>query len=854
MTRQRLAARLLFTTASVLLAAAAARPATAQTTAGKETSSVETVVVTGTRIQATKIKEDAPNVLDIRPVTEIQKLPDVNLAEALQRVPGISMESDSGEGRFINIRGMDADLNGTTFDGVRLTASNPSSPQGGGRAVAFDAFPSGLFGGVEVIKSLVPNIDAEGLGGIVNILPRTVPDGADLLADVSLGGGVEALRGSPVWDGDATVGYRFGPSDSMTMIVTYAYHEDHRGINDIENGGYTDYNAQNQLTNIENQLQYRWYEYHRIRQGIGAGWTWDIDSKTSVFARGFDAGYTEWASKHRLEFDNLDNSSNVPPAPPPTLNAQDQYVVTQAMASQQFTDSKERIGNRLAEFGGHTILGDDIAADFRASWTEGSDVVPFSYGFGFTDPNNINLAYDNTTDPNHPWFRTLDGTNTADPSIYTSGTLSNSTSYNSDQEVAGVFDFTVPVSVGGTDGAFKFGGSVRGRIRRAIASANDGSTTVGNLANYAMSNDQIYYNNLYNLGPMANLQELAAIPETPLVVDPTTYEHDNENVYAGYAQYSTSFGKLDLLGGVRIETTNATYTANEFITVNNPNQPTLNANKQDYTNVFPDLNAKYQVTDELLVRAAFSTSIARPGFDQITAAKTYDYSNDVITEGNPSLKATTADNIDLTAEYYLANGGLATGGLFYKSFSNYIIPTTAFVAVSSPPFNSPTAMLNSFSNIGAATAQGFELNYVQQFTSLPGMLSGFGVDDNMTYIDSSGDIRVDDVHTLPQTSPWNFNAAVFYERDGFDVRLATSYVSKNIFAVGSDPTQDIYSQPRLRLDFGSSYTFLDKYEVYFNIKNMSNTKLEFTQTASKALPIQREYYDADYLFGIRAHL
>src|SRR5690348_1812526 len=111
-------------------------PALAQT--------LETVTVTASKLQAAEIKKDAPNVLDAYSVEQIRSLPDSNAAEALQRLPGIQMESDTGEGRFINIRGLDADLNGTTYDGVRLTASNPSSPQGGARAVAFDAFPAGI--------------------------------------------------------------------------------------------------------------------------------------------------------------------------------------------------------------------------------------------------------------------------------------------------------------------------------------------------------------------------------------------------------------------------------------------------------------------------------------------------------------------------------------------------------------------------------------------------------------------------------------------------------------------------------------------------------------------------------------
>ena len=162
----------------------AARAAQADATSQSSTATnVETVVVTGTRNQAIDVKKQAPVILEIAPLEQIRSLPDENAAEALQRLPGISMESDSGAGRFVNIRGMDADLNGTTYDGVRMMANNPASPQGGARAVALDAFPSGFFGGLEVIKTLTPAMDAEGLGGVVNIQPRTIPMGEDHVFD-----------------------------------------------------------------------------------------------------------------------------------------------------------------------------------------------------------------------------------------------------------------------------------------------------------------------------------------------------------------------------------------------------------------------------------------------------------------------------------------------------------------------------------------------------------------------------------------------------------------------------------------------------------------------------------------------
>ena len=189
---------------------------------------------------------------------------------------------------------MDADLNGTTFDGVRLTTNNPSSPQGGARAVAFDVLPSGLFGGVQVIKSLTPDIDAEGLGGIVNLLPRTLPEGREFLLDASVGSGTESLRGSPVWDGEVTAGARFGDHNQFSIIASYAFHQDWRGLDDIENSGpstvFTPSGAP-----IDNDLEYRWYKYHRTRRGEGATMTWDVDDSTSLFLRAFDAGYTEYA-------------------------------------------------------------------------------------------------------------------------------------------------------------------------------------------------------------------------------------------------------------------------------------------------------------------------------------------------------------------------------------------------------------------------------------------------------------------------------------------------------------------------------------------------------------------------------
>ena len=135
---------------------------------------------------------------------------DVNAGEAARRLPGVSLETDTGEGRFVNIRGLDADLNSTTFDGVRLMPSNVSTPTGGGRAVAFDSIPAGLVGSMMVTNTNLPEQDAEALGGTIEISSKTMPKGRDEFLDAQIGTGYENLRDTPIKDYQLTGGLRFG--------------------------------------------------------------------------------------------------------------------------------------------------------------------------------------------------------------------------------------------------------------------------------------------------------------------------------------------------------------------------------------------------------------------------------------------------------------------------------------------------------------------------------------------------------------------------------------------------------------------------------------------------------------------
>ncbi len=875
MTNQMLIAWLLCTCAPGLILFATAQTAMAQSGGG---NSIETVVVTASRLHAQEVKKNAPNVIEVQPYTEIRKLPDVNIAEALQRIPGISMESDTGEGRFINIRGMDADLNGTTFDGVVMTASNQSSPQSGARAVAFDAFPSQLVGAVEVVKSVTPDMDATGLGGVVNLVPRALPADGSAFVDVGMGSGVEPLRDRPLWQADASAGTSFDMpghqgSDRFTIVATYAAYEDWRGIDDLEESYF---NSPLDLSNPDysktlDNVQYRWYEYHRTRQGMGSNLTFAPDANTTLYVRAFWAGYTEHDNKHHLEIHNLGDITGAPFGSDPDANGN--YDAPNAQPLQTSTEATEHVGNELLTVGGHSLFG-PLKADYRASWTRGYDDFPTNWGIGFALPDSMTsvdgsvgatpLTYNNITSAAFPTYNSA--LNLANPANYYLGPgesgsqLQNGISKSYEQEWSGALDFSLPLDLIGHDGTLKFGGEARLRQRGVSADQLTYQTLADvNLANYVGGADQVYYDGHYDIGPNLNAKAIEAIPGIYLS-DPAgdqqndlaSFEHDDENVYAGYLMYTTDYGPVNLLAGVRYEVTNGAYHANLATTDMLGNTTyTPNVNKQNYGDFFPSLQTKYRLDDDTQFRAAFSTAIARPGFNQITAAKSIDlqssFPNIIISEGNPSLKPTTGDSFDLDVEHYMPNGGIVTLGAFYKYFSNYIIPTS----ITTTGTGGIQTTINSFSNIGTAFTEGLEANYEQKLAFLPDPLDGMGIGGNVTEVYARGDIRPGDRSILPQTSRFNYNAELNYDKGPIGIRVAASYVSANIFSVGGDPTTDVYSQPRFRLDLGATYDLSDNIQFYFDAKNLTNTLLEFTQTSSTYYPIQREFYGPTYFFGVR---
>jgi TonB-dependent receptor len=829
------------------------------------------------RAAAIAEKQMAPNIIDVQPLSEIKKLPDINTAEALQRMPGISLETDSGEGRFVSIRGLDSDLNGTSYAGVRLPASNPSSPFGGARAVAFDTFPTGIVGGIEVTKTSRPDLDAEALGGSINLVPRTGAEhgGAPFL-DADLGGGYEPLRHTPVYhaevsagrgfDGGDGLGGWFAGSNAFNAIVTAVYHEDARGIDDVEES-YTDQQSSGVPDKVLSTLDLRRYEYHRRRYGAAANFEAKASDSTSFYLRLMWSGYLEAAHKHFLTLTGLDSNSGCTPLPTciQDPNNPNGYIASAATLEQQTTDSLERIANDLAIVGGSSVF-EGFKLDYRGSYALGTDRVSSSYGSIWTDAGaggaGIPVAYDNNTDPRYPSFHTLDGTNPANPANYTLQEIDLGPSYDRDREWAAALDATIPRGSGANTSEWKFGLSLRARNKTHEATSPvfmpNGSIS---LQPYTYGPPQIYYNDHYNIGPAISLSAVRDLANSSLGVisddlpaDESASTDDDENVYAGYGEYSARFGKAGVLAGVRIESTHAIYRGNLYNADQDTNTPATETNS--YTNFFPTVQGRYDFLDSLVGRLTYSTGIARPGFDQITPGAAISVTNATVTVGNPALKPTTGQNFDATLEYYPGDGQIAAVGLFDKQFSNYILQTQQIL----PGYNFPglthaITTVQSFSN-GPAHAYGLEAQYQQQLKFLPQPFDGFGYSGNVTLVNSRAEIHPGIFGLMPSTSRVTWNAALFYERASLDLRVAADYVGQNLFSFGSitGNAMDVYSRHRLTLDFGGSCGLNRVLRLYLDAKNLLNTPLEFTEGTSDSRPIQREFYDITLLAGVRLSL
>jgi TonB-dependent receptor len=866
--------------AALMLAAA---PAAAETNNGGSTA-VEAVVVTAPRVevQARARQEAAPTIIAVQSAETISKYPDYNAAEALGRIPGVSLSTDTGEGRFVNIRGIDANLNGATYGGVVLLNTYPAgtAASGGGRAVEFDTIPTGAIDGIVLYKTLSPDREAEGLGGQIELTPRSAKNISRPFLEGDLGWGYENLHkhAGPLTAAIAA-GVRFGfnngklrvegvdgdpgvasgwitNSTPFSIVVTASKKDDRRGVDDIEPSYAND--GAVAVDNAFGEVDFRRYDYNRRRFGYGTELGFTPNDDHSYYARFDVAGYVESVQKNHF-YAVFDGNPVVNPADP-----KGGFIDT--FQPRVFNDhSQETHRNTVIAVGGSDRFN-QLTVDYRAAYSKATYVEDFYREALWYGPKGLYGTY-NATNTDHLVFNLFNDAalkspfNSANAAQYSNPRLRQFYENDYDQEYSYVLNATYPVHGFGDNGQFKFGASARMRDK-VVTDFFAQTKPTANLASYAASTGAggDYYLGRYQNGPYPAADAYINLFTTPLSASLGRDFKDKEDIAAGYGMYTVDMGPWGLLAGARVEATHATY--GNFLTttdVNGNDHVTFVDRTKSYTNIFPTVQLKYRIASNFQIRATYSTGIARPGFTQAGGNAGVDFTaspRPLSTQGNPDLKPTTGNNFDLSVEYYMPNGGIVQAGLFDKEFSNYIFRHTR-INVSDPIFLGQRGDIATFAN-ESAYARGAELAYHQKFTMLPGLFNGLGVDGNVTLVDSrfleyeaaiSGSGK-NEYGTLPGTSNLTWNLAGFYEAHGVALRLAAEYVSKSLFGLNGDRSLDTIQHDKLNLDFSSSYEITSHLVGYFSVKNLLDTPLRYDE-GSASRPIQREIYGQTYEAGVR---
>jgi TonB-dependent receptor len=821
---------------------------------------MQTIVVRGQRTSlglARTAQKEAENIVSVLPIEELRKLPIVNVADAVRIIPGVQVETDTGEGRFVNIRGLDSDLSSTTFGGVRLPPTDvTTSPFGGSRAVSFDAIPAEMIGVIAVTKTNRPEQEAEALGGTIEITPKTVPlYGKPFFADVKLGGGYEPLRHTPITDLALTFGGRFGGSAEgykpFSFLGVLSYYEDARGVDDLE-GAYTDMQPA-----IPDKAQLTWderyYRQHKKRHVYGAELGFAPSPDNKWYLRYYDFGIVQDYNRNEFQF-NLSGS--------PTVNP-DGSLSDTATAQKDYRSTMERFDTRIWAAGGSNDL-ESFKLDYFIAHTQGLYNKPFDYIPVWLNAGPTSVTYNNNNS-DFPSLTVTGGANPYDVSGYTLAGFSNNVQRSITKDWSSKINLAVPTHwTGYPTEELKFG--LGGRLRKFDQNLNTYlATSVPPipLSQAVFGPNITYYDNHYPFGPLIGTDVIkkAFADGTGFTHDPVadagnnargTY-HVKEDVYAVYGQYQFGFGKLGIFGGLRIEATRSVFDA-FAVTTDNVIAPI--SSNHSYTDFLPSLQTRYEFSPSIVGRAIYSETIGRPGYNQQSPALQINLPGQLVSQGNPNIKPTHSNNIDLSLEDYLSRGGIVSVGLFYKDLKDYIVPLATTQVFPNgglfAGFFGPVKVL-TFKNGSAARLLGYEFAFHRQFFELPGWLGGFGTDFNVTGVDSRIEIRPSSFTQLPSTARNTGNATLFYELPHVvELRLGADYISRWLFFISpTGAATDQYVESRLSLDFGSRFFITDSLSVYANVKNLTNTPLKFTE-GSSVRPIQREFYLQTIQFGLNA--
>ena len=804
------------------LAIGASLPAFAE----DKTEHVNVVGQAASMDQALKEQKASDSVRSVVHADAVGQLPDDNAAEALQRIPGLSVERDQGEGRFVSVRGIGPDLNSVTINGTLLPA-----PEGERRAVALDVLPTELVQSLSVVKTLTPDMDANSLGGTIEVESLSAYDHAGLFYTLSgeASHDQNTSQDSPKFSGAISDKFSLGDGiDNFGVAAAFSWQQRDFGSDNVETGGGWDFDdGQPRLEEAEQ----RDYRIRRERTGAGLNFDYRPDDFSSYYLRTLYSRFkdTETRNAAGVEFED-----------PQASGERGDGEGWRALKSREDTQEIQSY-----VFGGERLI-DAWTLSGQAGYSKSSENDPGGIANAKFTGDFSGIGFDGTRKP-----RLSTGSDFYDADAFTLDKVEWEKANSTDEEKNIRLDLARDYELSGNSAQVKFGAKASRRDKRSNTDVwvYDDFDDVS-LAGYQSGNVD------YSLGNFGNGISAGAIKDLIGGLDRNAFYDEEESrindfqmredINAAYLMNTLDVDAWRFIAGVRYEGTE--FEAKGTGLRDGEYSPTQSRKRYDHW--LPGLHARYSFTPQTQLRAAWTHSVVRPTFGQLAPGFMIDDSEGEASFGNPDLKPLESMNLDLGIEHYLGRAGVLSAYVFYKDIDNFVYSTDLAGSGEWVDFDEA----KTFANGQSAKLYGVELAYSQKFDWLPAPWNGLLLGGNLTLSKSRAEIEGQGLNRridLPNQSDTVGNLTLGWEDDTLSLRLAANYKSRYLAEVAAvdDKAHDLYADDQLFVDFKAGYFITPDLQLTFEAQNITDESY-YTYSGRRSFNAQYEEYGPTYKLGL----
>jgi len=835
-------------------------------------------------------QRSANNIKNIVSSDMIERFPDQNVADAIQRLPAVALETDHGEGRYVQIRGAEAQLNTTTLNGIRIP-----SPEDTERTVSLDVIPSFLLGSIELVKALTPDMDGDAIGGSVNLITKNGFDYDGRTMNLKVAGGQRTMRGKNT--SMAAFNYADQLMDNkLGLIISTSYENNDMHTDNIEMEWDDKYEYVTDVVDDEEEetfvveekdgkiltdVQLRNYNLARERMGITGNLDYKLNENSKFYLRSMWNRYTDWEERDRMRYrfdksvDEEEPGSGYDPA--------DGLAVSLARIER---DLKSRTSisyiNSYTLGGEHQFGNIDVdysytishAEELRTPSTNITFVVKdVNWDYEYSDEHYPTMS--NFTDDDGGSFDPDDASNYELDEIELLGKYFPSAknpdgNLATDDDQIMALNVSMDLSVGPLSGKVKAGVKMSSKEKVSDRTGNelwgwdgDDDIEMTGFKKDLDGEDFLDGNYTHIVGIDVDKihdhmkDNIDSYERFPLYED-VFFETWNakEDLTAFYGMADMRMGNMNIIAGARMENAATEYTSwNGDIAEIEDEEGTYEeslalltavTSKSDHSVALPMFHVKYGINNNMFARLAYTESMARSNYGSLVP---FVLAEDEEAEaGNPDLVPAHSKNIDLMLEYYAGPLGIVSFGYFTKDIADYFYVGVMEDYTLQGKTYEEVKMPQNGEN---ATLSGWEINVQQQLSFLPGPLSGLGVYANYTSTTSDAYYGSDrDKTTLPGQAGNTGNFSLSYETKKLSARFSYALSDQYIVEVGDDADEDIYYEPANRIDISLSYDPMDNLTILADLMNVNNAPLGYFQ-GSSSTPIQRELYGPSFRVGLQ---